>query len=406
MTEPGAAIDTPIVFNCALDRPGFTLDAAFTVGPGLTALFGPSGCGKSTIVRLIAGLERPRSGQILLRGQTVADVANGIFVPPHRRRVSVVFQDAHLFPHLTVERNLVYGRDLVPMDQHFASHDDVISVLGIDHLRTRYPATLSGGERQRVAIGRAILAAPRLLVMDEPLSSLDTLRKLEILPFIETVRDRFNVPILYVTHAIAEVVRLASRVVRLENGRVTGTGLPAEMLGHGAGRAGLSRFALTSLLTGRIARYDEAYAITVIDHPAGEIIVPGRVVPGLAGVVRMAVPAASVTLATGHVIGRVIGHVMEHRAGASSGPSTKPSRDMEARISIQTRLNGEIAAIERDLDGPFARVAVTLAGGETLQASLTRRAIDALSLRPGDQVCALVKAVAIDESGVSGHAGV
>jgi molybdate transport system ATP-binding protein len=208
--------------------PGFALDATFEAGEGITALFGPSGSGKSTLLRVIAGLQRVDHGVVRLGDRVLLDTARGIRVPPHRRRIGLVFQDAQLLPHLGVAANLAYGRWFTPRQERRLSPEAVIAVLGIGHLLGRRIAALSGGERQRVAIGRALLASPHLLLMDEPLSSLDSARKHEILPFIERLRDEFSIPILYVSHAAEEVARLADRVVHLDSGRVIGIAPPAK----------------------------------------------------------------------------------------------------------------------------------------------------------------------------------
>jgi molybdate transport system ATP-binding protein len=220
-----------IRFRCRLARPNFRFDAAFEGGAGVTALFGPSGSGKTTAIRLLAGLERPDEGRIEVEDWLMLDTGRGVHVPPQRRRVGLVFQDALLFPHLTVRQNLLYGRWFTPAAERRIGFEGVVEVLGIGPLLARRPATLSGGERQRAAIGRALLASPRLLLMDEPLASLDAPRKAEILPFIERMRDEFRIPIVYVSHQAEEVARLADRVVRLDRGAVVDSGPPAAVLG-------------------------------------------------------------------------------------------------------------------------------------------------------------------------------
>lgn len=209
----------------------FTLAADFTCAGRLTALFGPSGSGKTSIVNAIAGLLRPDDARIAIDGETLTDTQARVFAPPHRRHIGYVFQEARLFPHLTVRQNLLYaqwfgGRRASPG----ASFDAVVAMLGVGHLLRRYPSHLSGGEKQRVAIGRALLSHPRLLLMDEPLASLDAARKQEILPYIERLRDEANVPIVYVSHSVDEVRRLADFVVVLDNGRVAASGTPRHTL--------------------------------------------------------------------------------------------------------------------------------------------------------------------------------
>jgi molybdate transport system ATP-binding protein len=202
----------------------FTLRAAFKAAEGATALFGPSGAGKSTIVNLIAGLIVPDRGCIALDDTVLFDSANAVAVPPHRRRIGCVFQDGRLFPHLTVRRNLDYGRYMSGLPRDDAAMARVVELLDIGHLLDRRPGRLSGGERQRVAIGRALLMRPRLLLLDEPLASLDAARKREILPYLVRLRDDAKVPMLYVSHFADEVRRIATQVLRIEDGRITAQG--------------------------------------------------------------------------------------------------------------------------------------------------------------------------------------
>ena len=192
---------------------------------------GPSGSGKTAVLKLIAGVQRPDRGRIVVAGHVLADTEARIFVPPHRRRVGFVFQDAQLFPHLTVEQNIKFGQWFTRTGRHGLPLDVIVDVLGIASLQKRRPATLSGGEKHRVALARALLSSPRILLMDEPLAGLDDARRDEITSLIERIRDEFAVPIVYVTHSVDEVRRLASRVVRIVAGRVTAAGAAAEVLG-------------------------------------------------------------------------------------------------------------------------------------------------------------------------------
>lgn len=198
----------------------FALAVKFTAAAGLTALFGPSGAGKTSVLNMIAGVLRPARGRIIVEDTVLFDSARAINLAPNKRRVGYVFQDARLFPHMSVEHNLLYGYALTPPGARYAEPDQVKALLGLDHLLARRPHALSGGEQQRVAIGRALLASPKLLLMDEPLASLDAARKEEILPYVERLRDELRIPILYVTHTEAEVSRLASAVVQIAAGRV------------------------------------------------------------------------------------------------------------------------------------------------------------------------------------------
>ncbi len=361
-----------IAFDCTLHRPDFTFEAAFEGGAGITALFGPSGSGKTTALRLIAGLERPERGRITLNERTLVNTDRRFALPPHKRRIGLVFQDSQLFPHLTVRANLGYGRFFTPASERRIGFESVIDMLGIGHLLDRRPAALSGGEKQRVAIGRAMLSSPHLLLMDEPLASLDGARKMEVLPFIERLRDEFGIPILYVSHAVEEVARLAQTVVRLDGGRVTAIGTPGEVLAPAHLASPLDRFDAISVLTGTVDRVREDYGVTIVRHPAGEIVVPGRLnTPGKP--VRIAVRATNVTLALGRA----------------------------DQMSVRTALTGRITALESD-DGPFMLITLALTGGDVLKVFATRLAADTLGLGEGDDVHALVKAVSIDERGVPG----
>jgi len=356
-----------ITFNASLQRPGFTLDAGFETKAGLTALFGPSGCGKSTVIRLIAGLERKGRGRITVGGRVLMDSAHRLMVPPHKRRLGLVFQDAQLFPHLDVKANLLFGHALTPPAERKVGLDAVLAVLGIEHLLARDVGSLSGGERQRVAIGRAVLTSPHLLMMDEPLAALDSARKEEILPFIERLRDEMGIPILYVSHAVEEVARLASQVVMLREGRVVASGPPAATLGvlHAEHQGDIISF-----LQGTSATPNPDYGVTRLGHPAGDITLPGLIDAG-AGL-RVVIHARNVALA----------------------------REIPPRTSLRTALAGVVEQVEGE--GALVLVSLRLTGGEVLRASITRLALDDLGLAHGVPAYALVKTAAIDRGGVQG----
>jgi molybdate transport system ATP-binding protein len=234
-----AAAAEPAVSLCVTLHHGlgdFRLSASFEAQGGVTALFGPSGAGKSSIVAAVAGLLRPHEGRVILNGRTLTDMAAGIFVPPQQRRAGLVFQDGRLFPHMSVRDNLLYGWKRTPARGDAAQIAHIVALLGLEGLLARRPRTLSGGEKARVALGRALLAAPEILLLDEPLASLDAARRAEILPYLERLRDEAGVPMLYVSHAVDEVARLADRVVLLDQGRVQGQGPAAQML---PGRGGV-----------------------------------------------------------------------------------------------------------------------------------------------------------------------
>jgi molybdate transport system ATP-binding protein len=364
-----------IRFDATVTLGAFTLDAAFEGDGGVVALFGRSGAGKSVTIALIAGLMRPDRGTIAVDGRVLVDTAKNIFVPKHARRIGVVYQDARLFPHLTVRQNLLFGRWFArrtARQDRSVDFDQVVETLGIGHLLARRPGRLSGGERQRVAIGRALLSSPRLLLMDEPLAALDEERKLEVLPLIEGLRDTFKVPIVYVSHAVDEVARLASRVVVLAGGRVVAMGAVDEVFGPLKVHAGESRFGRSSVLTGRVAGMRAGYHLTEIEHPSGSIWLAGSAgTPGRE--VHIVIRATDVTLAT-----------------------TRPQN-----LSVRTTLAGTVGAIETD-DGPLAAVTVDLKGHGHLVAMATRMAVDELCLKRGDPVFALIKTVALDERSVAG----
>jgi len=202
----------------------FSLEASFTSEGRVTGLFGASGAGKSSLVGMIAGLLRPDRGVIALDDEILDDTNKGVHVPPHRRRIGYVFQDARLFPHLSIRQNLDYGRRMNRLPDDPAQSKRVTELLDIGHLFDRRPGKLSGGERQRVALGRALLSKPRLLLLDEPLGSLDAGRKVEILPYLVRLRDEANVPMVYVSHDAAEMRQLATQIVMLRDGRVTALG--------------------------------------------------------------------------------------------------------------------------------------------------------------------------------------
>jgi molybdate transport system ATP-binding protein len=208
----------------------FSLDVSFETDGHLVALFGRSGAGKTTLVNIIAGLIAPDRGRVVADGTTFVDTDQGVFIPKHHRRVGYVFQEGRLFPHLTVQQNLLFGHFFTPKGDRYGSLGHVVELLGLGTFLDRRPGSLSGGERQRVALGRALLRSPRLLLMDEPLASLDDRRKAEILPYIEMLRDEVRVPIVYVSHAVAEVKRLATTVVVLEDGKVAASGPASEAM--------------------------------------------------------------------------------------------------------------------------------------------------------------------------------
>ena len=356
-----------IAFETRLLRGAFNLGIDFTTGAKVAALFGPSGSGKSTIIDILAGLLRPDSGRIAVGGETLLDTDRGIFVPAHKRRVAVVFQDAQLFPHLTVRQNLAFGRWFTPRALRRVEPAPVIETLGIGGLLDRRPRSLSGGERQRVGFARALLASPRLLLMDEPLASLDMIRRFEVLRLIEGIRDATGIPILYVSHSVEEVSQIADDVIAIEAGRIVAQGPPAQAFAAARHLVENRRFGLASPLACRVESYDAELDITALAHPAGAVTVAGNA--GASGrEVRLQVRATDVSLAL-----------------------VRPEG-----ISIRIVLGGTIETIEEE-GGPLALVGVRLTGGELLRASVTRLAVRDLALAPGKSVVCLVKSAALDE---------
>ena len=268
---------------------GFTLDVAFTAAAGgVTALFGPSGAGKTSIVHALAGLTRPKEGHIRLEGRTVLDTDAGIFVPPEGRRAGLVFQDARLFPHMSVEKNLLFGWRRSASRATPEEIDRLIGLLGLKHLLPRAPKHLSGGEKSRVALGRALLSSPDILLLDEPLANLDASRRAEILPWLERLRDIARVPIFYVSHALDEVARLADHVVLLENGRVTAEGSVFELLaGLGIDRP------IGAILEASVEGVEDGLTALVFD--GGKLLVAER--RGIGDRVRVRIGADEILIA-------------------------------------------------------------------------------------------------------------
>ena len=350
----------------------FALDVRFSVAPGgITALFGRSGAGKTSTVNVIAGLRRPDSGRIVLDGQTLFDSNSGVDVPPERRRIGYVFQEGRLFPHMTVAANLRYGMRRTAATGRRIDFDHIVALLGLSDLLGRHPARLSGGEKQRVAIGRALLTCPRLLLMDEPLASLDAQRKGEILPFIERLRDDLKIPVVYVSHLMEEIVRLADTVVLLSDGRVAAEGPLDEVMSRLDLRPLTGRYEAGAVITATVTGKDEAFDLTHLDFAGGTIFVPQLDVAA-GRTIRVRIRARDVSLAV-------------------SPP---------AGISILNVFPGTV--LEIAADGAFADIVVDI--GTRIWARITARSLHEMNLGVGSPVFALVKAVAIDRHSL-GRAG-
>jgi molybdate transport system ATP-binding protein len=349
-----------------LPRDGFVLDVDLALpGRGVSALFGPSGCGKTTVLRALAGLA-PAAGRVALDGVVWQDDATGCFVPTHRREIGYVIQEAALFPHLDVRRNLDYGRRRIAPQRQRIALEQAIELLGIGPLMARRPDTLSGGERQRVAIARALATSPALLLMDEPLAALDAARKADVLPYLKRLHRELSIPVVYVSHALDEVAQLADHLVLMAQGRVLASGALAEMLarldlptarGEDAG----------VVLDARVAERDAAWQLARLQlaGDAGSLWTRD-VGAALGSAVRVRVLARDVSLAVAALPGSSIGNQL---------PAT-------------------VEAVGEDEHPALALVRVRV-GALPLVARLTRRSAHALALQPGAPVWAQVKTVAL-----------
>ncbi len=346
-------------------RGDFTLRVKFVTDAAVVGLFGRSGAGKTSLVDAIAGVTRPQRGHVHVGGATLFDSAARVDVPLRERRVGYVFQDPLLFPHLSVDANLRYGLRLRSAAARYIEPDRVVDVLGLRALLDRRPATLSGGERQRVAIGRALLAQPRLLLLDEPLASLDVPRKSEILDYVERLRDEFRVPIVYVSHSVPEITRLADTVVILSEGRCLATGDVDEVMGRLDLKPHTGRYEAGSVIETTVVAHDARFELTTLRFSGGELVVP-RVDAAPGERVRARVRARDVSLAT---------------------------RQPED-VSVLNVLRARVAAIAGET-GPVIELALAV-GDATLRARITRRSCVQLGLTEGREVFAMIKAVSFD----------
>ncbi|MFT3820695.1 MAG: molybdenum ABC transporter ATP-binding protein [Rubrivivax sp.] len=362
-----------------LARAGFALDVDLRLpGEGVSALFGPSGCGKTTLLRALAGLERGQ-GRVALGGTVWQDDAAGVFVPTHRRAIGYVIQEAALFPHLSVAGNLAYGRRRSPGSAERVALDAVVELLGIAALMNRRPDTLSGGERQRVAIARALATAPELLLLDEPLAALDAPRKAEILPYLERLQRELALPIVYVSHAMDEVARLADHLVLMQEGRVLAAGPLAELLARPDLPLARSDDAGV-VIEAQVQAHDPGYALTRIGFGAGGA--------GLSLWVG-ASPAAVGSTVRARVLARDVS-VTRQWPQQTSIVNVLPARldDLQldhGTVLLQLSL-GDCAAAAASVDG---------AAGPRLLSRITRKSFEALALRPGEPLYAQVKGVAL-----------
>lgn len=344
----------------------FELNGQFVSDGRVTALFGQSGSGKTSLVNIIGGLIRPDRAYISLNGDVIVDTKHKVFVPKYRRRVGYVFQEGRLFPHLTVRQNLLYGWWFTPAAKRVGKLTPIVELLGIGHLLDRRPGSLSGGEKQRVAIGRALLATPRLLLMDEPLASLDEARKAEILPYLERLRDETEVPIIYVSHSVPEVARLASTMVVMKDGLVVAAGPTSDIM------ARLDLVPFTNLveagavLEADILEHDEQFGLTVLALCGGRLWVPRLNERTLGSKVRVHIRARDVMISTRRPEG----------------------------LSALNVLRGVVAELAPQ-HGPILDLRLDC-GGQAILARLTQRSVETLGLRPGTPVYAVIKTVGFD----------
>lgn len=347
---------------------GFSLQVTLALEARRTVLFGRSGAGKSTLLNVIAGLARPRRGYLSIDGERLFDAASGLWLPAHRRGLGCVFQDGRLLPHLTVRENLRYGLRFRRAGAHAPREADLVELLALGPLLGRHPEGLSGGERQRVAIGRALAAGPRLLLMDEPLASLDAPHRQLLLGYIEQLVAHAGIPLLYVTHSVEELVRLAECVVLLEGGRVRAIDSPGALLARSDLLDSAEGFEGGGLLPARVVAHDVAYALTHLDCPGGMFKVPLVDLP-VGTPVRLRLRAGDLGLALARPHG----------------------------VSIRNCLTAMVTEVHPALEGPHCVIALRVAE-HPLLARITREAADELGLRAGLAVQVLVKSVALEHA--------
>jgi molybdate transport system ATP-binding protein len=343
---------------------GFKLRAQLDAPtPGVVALFGRSGCGKTTLINIISGLVQPDEGRVELDETLLTDTRERVRVPVERRRIGYVFQDARLFPHLGVLANLRYGLHRAPKDRRFIGLEEVLALLGLERLLERRPYQLSGGERQRVALGRALLAQPRLLLLDEPLSGLDAARREEVLPYLEALRDRLSLPMVFVSHQLDEVLRLATHVALMEAGEIVASGTLGQISLQPEFRAIVGPEVVGAIIDGTVTEVDPERGMADVHLGRGtlRISVPGARVGAR---IRIQLLARDIILAT------------ERPRG----------------LSVRNALEGIITDLSDDV-GQAVLVKVDIGAGAAVLARVTRSAKEDLDLRRGMAVWVLIKAV-------------
>ncbi|MBS0167699.1 MAG: molybdenum ABC transporter ATP-binding protein [Nitrospira sp.] len=333
---------------------------------GITAIFGPSGSGKTTLLRCLTGLERAPNGFMQLGEEVWQDERLGRCVPFYQRPIGYVFQEPRLFPHYDVNANLLYGYKRIPPHARRITPEQVVEILGIEHLLERRIHKLSGGEQQRVAIGRALLTSPKLLLLDEPLASLDIQRKQELLPYIRQLHEHLRIPVLYVSHAIAEILQLADRVVLLKDGKVTAAGALNEMITSLKFRGYFAGHRIGAVLDARVAAHDAEYGLTQLEFNGQSLFVPLQ------------------SVAVGNLV-RV--HILSNDVSLVLGKTIVPT-------SVLNILEATIVEIQETNQ---SSVDVLLDIGASLVAGITKKSLMSLGLKPGQRVFAHIKAVALNE---------
>ena len=343
---------------------GFELRAQLDAPtPGVLALFGRSGCGKTTLINIISGLLQPDEGRVELDGVVLTDTGSRIRIPAERRRVGYVFQDARLFPHLSVLANLRYGERRAPTEARSIGLDEVLALLGLEPLLRRRPYQLSGGERQRVALGRALLAQPRLLLLDEPLSALDAARREDVLPYLEALRDRLSIPMVYVSHQLDEVLRLATDIALMEAGKIVAAGKMSDISLQPEFRAIVGPEVVGAVIDGVVTEVDAEQGMA--DVRLGRSTLHVSIASVRVGArIRIQLLARDIILAT----------------------------EAPRGLSVRNALQGVIAELSDDV-GRAVLVRVDIGAGAAILARVTRNAREALGLRVGTPVWVLVKAV-------------
>lgn len=348
-----------------LQHPGFRLDVDLDLpSRGVSALFGHSGSGKTSCLRCFAGLDRPRDGYLQVAGERWQDSASGDFLPAHRRAIGYVFQDANLFPHLSVRGNLEFGQRRIAARERKVALDQALELLGIGHLLERLPSALSGGERQRVGIARALVTSPRLLLMDEPLASLDLKRKQEVLPYLERLHEELDIPVIYVSHAPDEVARLADHLVLLEDGQVRASGPLKELLLR-TDLPFASEDDAEAVIDGQASAYDARYGLVELCLPGSEarLRLPHAALPAQQRV-RVKIKARDVSLSLQRAEGSSLLNLL---------PVTVDSwQVLDAQVLLTLRL-----------------------GEQRLLARVTRYSFDQLGIHAGQAIWAQIKSVSL-----------